>query len=186
MRLIMSLAPVLILCADSLAADTLATGKSAPGAENPPPVNPGLAGSETPAGAWHLVHGEGKETETQAILHTPEFERSDPQLAGLMLRCGQKGIETIVVVVEPYSPETRPEIVLRSAEREIHFEGRMIPTGAGIRLPDEAANWLTQAAKASGEVEIEIAAANKKVDGVVGLTGLPSAVQPLNSDCVQK
>lgn len=184
MRLIMSLAPVLILCVDSLASDALATGKSEPG--TPPPVNPGLAGNENPAGAWHLVHGVGKETDTQAILHTAEFERSDPQLAGLMLRCGQKGIETIVVVVEPYSPQTRPEIVLRSAEQEVHFEGRMIPTGAGILLPDEAANWLTQAAKASGEVEIEIAAANKKIDGVVGLTGLPSAVQPLNYDCVQK
>jgi hypothetical protein len=68
------------------------------------------------AGSWRLVRNAMATAATSeaAVLHTADFERSDPRLAGLMLRCGRKGIEVIVVVVEPFPPQARPQITLRS------------------------------------------------------------------------
>ncbi|MGH6794485.1 MAG: hypothetical protein ACREDD_11230 [Methylocella sp.] len=92
-----------------------------------------------------------------AILHTADFERSDPRLAGLMLRCGMQGIEAVVVMVEPFPPPARPQITLRVAGQESQFIGTIIPTGAGIRLPGDATSLLTGPWRTAREIEIKVA-----------------------------
>ena len=49
------------------------------------------------AGSWRLVRSATATAATgeAAILHTADIERSDPRLAGLMLRCGREGIEAV-------------------------------------------------------------------------------------------
>ncbi|MGQ0445741.1 MAG: hypothetical protein ACT4O2_11625 [Beijerinckiaceae bacterium] len=140
------------------------------------------------AGSWRLVRNAlaNATTSEAAVLHTADFERSDPRLAGLMLRCAKKGIEAIVVVVEPFPPQARPQITLRGPGRESHFVAAMIPTGAGILLPAEAASLLTGPWRAAPEIEIKVADGGTAIDGVVALSGLPIALQSLNAECVQK
>lgn len=81
------------------------------------------------AGSWRRVRpatataGAG----ALAILHTADFERSDPRLAGLMLRCGRQGVEAVVVVVEPFPPNARPQITLRTPGQESNFVGTIYP-----------------------------------------------------------
>jgi hypothetical protein len=53
-----------------------------------------------------------------AVLNTADFDRSDPRLAGLMLRCGAQGIETVLIVVEPFSPHALPRIILVCERRK--------------------------------------------------------------------
>ena len=126
------------------------------------------------------------EPSVSAILHTAEFERSDPRLAGLMLRCGRQGIETVIVVVEPFPPHARPQITLRTPGQEFRFVGTIIPTGAGIRLPSEATDLVTGSWRKARELEIKVTDGDAMIEGVVALTGLPEALQSLNAECVQK
>ncbi|MGH6842750.1 MAG: hypothetical protein ACREDV_11800 [Methylocella sp.] len=140
------------------------------------------------AAGWRLVRNAlaTAATSEAAVLHTADFERSDPRLAGLMLRCAKKGIEAIVVVVEPFPPQARPQITLRGPGRESQFVATMIPTGAGILLPAEAANLLTGPWRAAPEIEIKVADGGTAIDGFVALSGLPIALQSLTAECVQK
>jgi hypothetical protein len=138
--------------------------------------------------SWHLVRSAAENTEpsTSAILHTADFERSDPQLAGLMLRCGRQGIETIIVVVDPFPPRARPQIALRTLGQESSFIGTIIPTGAGIRLPSDATSLMTGPWSTKRELEIKIIDGNTTINGVVALSGLPEAIESLKAECVQK
>ncbi|HUI20594.1 MAG TPA: hypothetical protein VLZ74_06065 [Methylocella sp.] len=151
--------------------------------------NPSLAESkDAAAGEWHLVRSAGPNGEpgSSAILHTADFERSNPRLAGLMLRCGKEGVETIIVVVEPFPPQARPQITLRAAGAETRFAATVIPTGAGLRLPSEATGLITGISHTARGLDIKVDDGNTVFEGVVGLSGLPEAFHSLNADCVQK
>ena len=161
--------------------------------KNAPPISgsPSLDDSTNSAGkarSWRLVRSAGTNAEpgASAILHTADFERSDPRLAGLMLRCGREGIETIIVVVEPFPPHARPQITLRTSGQETRFVGTVIPSGAGIRLPSDATGLVTGAWHTTRELEIKVAAGDVAIDGVVALSGLSEALESLNAECVQK
>jgi len=122
-----------------------------------------------------------------AILHTVDFERSNPRLAGLMLRCGRQGIETVIVVVEPYPPHARPQITLRALGQEFRFIGTILPTGAGIRLPSDATGLVTGPWHKASELDIKVTEGDSAaIDGVVALSGLSEALESLNVECVQK
>jgi hypothetical protein len=138
--------------------------------------------------SWHFVRSAGARGEpgSSAILHTAELERSDPRLAGLMLRCGRQGIETIIVVVEPFPPHARPQITLRTLGQESKFVGTIIPTGAGIRLPSDPTALITGPWQTARELEIEVTNGGAVFKGVVALAGLPEALESLNAECVQK
>jgi hypothetical protein len=140
------------------------------------------------ARSWRLVRSAGQNGEPgePAILHTADFERSDPRLAGLMLRCGKQGIEPIIVVIEPYPPHARPEITLRTPGQETRFAGTIIPTGAGIRLPSDATILLTSASHTAREAEIKVAEGDAVIAGIVALSGLSEALKSLKAECVQK
>jgi hypothetical protein len=125
---------------------------------NPSPPESIEAGGA--AGSWRLVRtatataakGEA------AILHTADIERSDPRLAGLMLRCGREGVEAVVVVVEPFPPHARPQITLRTPGQESQFIGTIISTGAGIRLPGDATSLVTGPWRTPPDLEKKVAA----------------------------
>lgn len=144
--------------------------------------------AEGAAGSWRLVRNAAATdgTGTAAILHTADFERSDPRLAGLMLRCGRQGIEAVVVVVEPFPPHAQPHITLRTPGHESNFVGTVIPAGAGIRLPGDATSLVTGLWHTARELEIKVTDGGAAIGGVVALAGLPKAFETLNAECVQK
>jgi hypothetical protein len=152
------------------------------------PSSPELIDAGGAAGSWRLVRSATATAATgeAAILHTADFERSDPRLAGLMSRCGREGVEAVVVVVEPFSPHARPQITLRTPGQESQFIGKVIPSGAGIRLPGDATSLVTGPWRTAPELEIKVVAGGAAIDGVVALSGLPKALQSLDAECVQK
>jgi hypothetical protein len=171
----------------SALADDANPGKAAPAIGGSPSSAESIDAGGS-AGSWRLVRSPAATAETgeAAILHTADIERSDPRLAGLMLRCGTQGIEAVIVVVEPFPPQARPQIILRTPRQESQFIGTIIPTGAGIRLPGEAKSLVTGPWQTARELEIKVADGGAHVDGVVALTGLPKALQSLNAECIQK
>ena len=78
------------------------------------------------------------------------------------------------------------EITLRTPGQESQFIGTIIPTGAGIRLSDDATSLVTGPWQTARELEIKVAEGGAPIDGVVALSGLPKALQSLNAECAQK
>ncbi len=141
------------------------------------------SGSADATNAWRLVRtpgGVGK-PDALSIMHTADFERSDPLLAGLMLRCGDAGIETIIVLIEPFPPEARPKITLRADGQESYFEGRSTLTGVGVRVPIDAMDKATNSWRRARELFVQISEGKTEIDGVVKLSGLDAAIQPLSA-----
>lgn len=159
---------------------------TAAASENSRPSEQQNAASTGPS--WRLVRSTGANGEpgAPAILHTIDFERSNPRLAGLMLRCGKQSIEIIIVVIEPFPPRARPQVTLRTSGQVFQFEGSIIPTGAGILLPSDATGSLIGPLRSASELEIKIADRESVLDGVVPLSGLSTAIDSLNSECVLK
>lgn len=162
---------------------------------NPGGAAPSTGGSpgsgqpvDTEAGSWRLVRSAtaAAGTGALAIQHTADLERSDPRLAGFMLRCGKEGIEAVVVVVEPFPPHARPQITLRAAGQESNFSGTIIPPGAGIRLPGEAARLVTGSWHMARELEIKVSGDGAAFAGIITLSGFAEALESLNAECVQK
>ena len=132
--------------------------------------------------AWRIIHTKGADgvSETTAILRVAEVLRSDPRLAGLMLRCSKQGVEPVIVVVEPFSPQARPKITLRADDQEFYFEGKPLPTGEGLRVPANGLDLVQGPWKDARELMISISDGGAEIGGVVELSGLPDAIRSLD------
>lgn len=138
------------------------------------------------SGSWRRVRSPGGEFDATAFLRTADLDRSDPRLAGLMLRCGERGVEIVIVVVEPFPPRAQPKITLRVAKQQSYFVGSIIPAGAGIRLPVDGMKLANDSWLGSQEVEIKIADGDTAIEGIVPLSGLTAAIRALAATCVLK
>src|SRR5262249_43562334 len=94
----------------------------------------------SPMEGWRLVRTPNPAggTDAVSIMHTPDLRRSDPDFAGLMIRCGKMGNEVLIVVITPFSPRARPQVELGNASLGINLEGKVVPPGASVLLPSEA------------------------------------------------
>jgi hypothetical protein len=139
------------------------------------------------AGGWRLIRSAKPDAErgAAAILHTADFERSDPRIAGLMLQCGAHGVEAIIVVVEPFPAHAQLQVTLRTPDQESHFAGSAVPTGAGIRLPDDVTE-LAHGWRKARELELKVTEGNAEVGGVVDLGGFPKALEWITAECMKK
>lgn len=102
-----------------------------------------------------------------------------------MLRCSKKGVEAIIVVVEPFAREARPKITLRTAGREFYLTGSVLATGAGLLLPADGMDLALGPWRAEKELAVEISDGDVSFGGVISLSGLSAAVQFL-SHCAPK
>lgn len=145
------------------------------------------ADSSASLGEWRTIHTKAADgvTDTTAILHVADLLKSDPRLAGLMLRCNKQGVEPVIVVVEPFSPQARPKITLRADNQEFYFEGKPLPTGAGLRVPADGLDLVKGPWKGASELTIRISDADLEISGVVELSGLTNAIKSL-ADCAGK
>src|SRR5216684_3966317 len=64
---------------------------------------------------WLLVKTPNPQggPEAVAIMRTADMPRSDPDLAGLMVRCKEKpGLEVLLALVRPFPPRTKRDVVV--------------------------------------------------------------------------
>jgi hypothetical protein len=141
----------------------------------------------SPGSAWRLVRSPDPRggPDAVSVMRTAEFSRSDPDLAGLMLRCAGDGIETLVVVLDPRPPRTRPRVRLRSRGEEAMFEATMAPPFTALLLPKETTARLA-AWERAGASELSIELSEEGVapeNGLVALAGLGAALDRLRANC---
>jgi len=160
---------------------------SAPAPRPAPPVSsshPAQPQGSGP-GTWRLVRTPNPAggRDAVSIMQTADITKSDINLAGLMVRCGEAGLETLVVLVTPLPPRAHPKVTVKAGGASEEFTGTVVPPGAVILLPPEATALASGPWRSAAELSIKVADKLDEVSGVVPLSGLAAALPMLISNC---
>lgn len=135
---------------------------------------------------WHLVRTPGpqKTGDVVSIMRTANLLRSDPNFAGLAIRCRTKSeLQVAFVVITPFHPRTHPKVTVTANRAPIHFEADVIPPGSMIALPHEAEVLAKGPWQSAQELTIDIEGDETRTRGVVSLEGLSAAIVQLQASC---
>ncbi|WP_298885745.1 hypothetical protein [uncultured Bradyrhizobium sp.] len=168
---------------------------SAPGATSPGPdslsssASPGSSSAPSPDAAqgaasadnWPLVKTANPKggPDALAIMRTADTTRSDPDLAGLLVRCQDKpGFEVLLAVVRPLPPRRKRDvtITLGTAHPVLHAE--ISSAGTSLILPLEASTLAIQ-----DELAVKVDDPDGSIQGVIPLGGLGPALAKLAANC---
>ncbi len=142
-----------------------------------PPVEPGtwqLARTPNPAGGPDSI----------SITKIVDGTRSDQDIAGLMLRCGEGATtEVLVVLVEPLRPQTHPKVTVVAGSTTTEFTGSVGTPGALVLLPEKASALVEGTWQSIPELAVTIAEKNRSLRGVIPLADISTAMQILQSNC---
>jgi hypothetical protein len=143
------------------------------------------AASLQPTSGWHLLRAPNPRGGADAVSmsHTADTARSDSDLAGLMLRCGESGIEVAIVVVSLFPPRTQPNVTINAGGKEWRFETRVIPPGAELLLPPGAASLAVGPWQSSHELAVKVSSPEQSFGGVISTDGLAAALATLTDNC---
>ncbi len=160
---------------------------STPSQPSDAPINPTdiqtSSSSHAIAGNWRLVRTPNPKGGKDAIsiMHTAELSQSDPNFAGLLIRCSEHGPEALVVFVRPLPPRARPKI---SAAGKT-YDGSVVSPGAEILLPgagsDAQTRWINLPT-----LQINVVEDGVTTKGTVPLDGLQAALGTLNAACLSQ
>ena len=136
----------------------------------PPLATPPSAPNVT--GGWRLVRvprPEGGDSIT--MMHTAD-SRSDANFAGVSLRCGDKGLQTMLIVIEPFPLRSKPTVSIATPGGNMAFSASVLPPGAIILLPGEVSDLIRGPWKGLANLSVRIEADGRLVSGSVPLTGI--------------
>jgi hypothetical protein len=136
-------------------------------------------------GGWHLLrtanpHGGA---DAVSISHTADITRSDPDLAGLMLRCGEIGAEVVIVAISTFPPCAQPGVTIGADGKEWRFETRVVPPGAELLLPAQATALAMGPWQSAHEITVKISSPEQSFGGVIAIDGLGAALATLSANC---
>jgi len=134
---------------------------------------------------WRLVRTTNPHGGPDAVsmMHTADLIRSDPDLAGLMLRCARSGVELVIVVVTPFPPSAHPDVTIGGGSKEWHFAGQVVPPGAELLLPPGSATLVTTEWRSAHELTVKVSSPGQSLGGVVPVDGIAAALATLMSNC---
>ena len=137
--------------------------------------------------------------------HTSDMMRSDLDLAGLMLRCHDartqgtgtqgmgmqrqesaptdSGAEVVIVVVTPFPPRAVPSVTIGAAGKEWHFDAHVVPPGAELLLPAEAARLAAGQWQSMHELTVKVSWQERSFGGIIPIDGLADALATLTASC---
>jgi hypothetical protein len=138
-----------------------------------------------PISGWRLLRTANPRGGAEAVsmIHTADITRSDPDLAGLMLRCGEHGAEVAIVVVTPFPPRAQPDVTVGADGKEWRFTARVVPPGAELLLPAEATSLAAGPWQLTRELVVKVSSPEQSFGGVVSIDGLAAALATLAANC---
>jgi hypothetical protein len=148
----------------------------------------GSSGSAASAAddSWPLVrtpHPKGGR-DAVAIMRTADTAQSDPDLAGLMIRCEEKpGFEVLLALVRPFPPRTKRDVVVTSGPTQSVLHAETSSTGTALILPIEATAFTTGPWQGLKELTVTIKDPETEIRGVIPLGGLAPAMAKLSASC---
>lgn len=119
-----------------------------------------------------------------AIMRTADTAQSDPDLAGLMIRCEEKpGFEVLLALVRPVPPRTKRDVVITSGTTQSVLHAEASSTGTALILPIEATAFTTGSWQGLKELAVTIKDPETEIRGVIPLGGLAPAMAKLSASC---
>jgi hypothetical protein len=139
-------------------------------------------------GGWKLIRAPNPRggADAVAMIRTADLSRSDPDLAGVMLRCAGMDLEVLTVMLRPRPPRARPKITFRVNATAATFDGSVVSPGALLLLPPAVATLVRGPWQAASEVRITVEDETGKVEGTVPLAGVGAAVASLMGSCARQ
>ena len=144
------------------------------------------ASPEPIPGGWRLMRtpNPGGGPDAVSMIHTADLIHSDPDLAGLMLRCAQSGAELLIVVVTPFPPGAHPDVTISgSGGNDWHFTGQVVPPGAELLLPPESTTLVSTAWRSARELKVKVSSPDQSFGGVIPVDGMATALATLMASC---
>ncbi len=114
-------------------------------------------------------------------MHTAELAHSDPNFAGLVIRCSDNGPEVLLVFVRPLPPRARPKVTVAGTT----YEGSVVSPSAEVLLAGASGAAQTRWPSLSS-LSIEVTENEATTKGVVSLEGLDQALGTLNASCLAR
>jgi hypothetical protein len=154
-----------------------------PSAERTPSFSTGRVAD---IGRWLMLRTPGLDgnNETISILHTADALKSDPDFAGLMIRCREKlSLQVAFAVIRPFPPRAHPRVSISAGSGKASFEASVLPPGGLVTLPDEAEALTRGPWQSANEMSVEIKSNDYKVRGIVSLENLAGAIALLQANC---
>jgi hypothetical protein len=138
------------------------------------------------ADSWPLVrtpHPRGG-PDAVSIMRTADTIRSDPELAGLMIRCAEKsGLEAMLALVRPMPPRSKRDVVLTAGAAQVLLHAEVTSPGTALLLPIEISIFSTQAWQNSKEIAVTIKDPDGEIHGVIPIDGISPAMTRLSANC---
>jgi hypothetical protein len=135
---------------------------------------------------WPLVrtpHPKGG-PDAVAIMRTADTAQSDPDLAGLMIRCAERpGLEVLLALVRPFPPRSKRDVVVTMGTSNSVLHAEVSSVGTALILPIEATAFTTGPWQGLKELAVTINDPEADIRGVISLEGLLPAMAKLSANC---
>ena len=141
-------------------------------------VSQAAATQAATAGNWRLLRTANPQGGRDAVSmsRTADMARSDLDLAGMMLKCGEHGTEN-------FPPRARPEVTISALGREWRFGASVVPPGAELLLPTEATYLAAGAWQSAHELSVSVKSQEQSFRGIIPIDGLAAAFATLSANC---
>lgn len=148
--------------------------------------NPSPEPAASAIDSWPLVrtpHPKGG-PEAVSIMRTADTAQSDPDLAGLMIRCKEgPGLEVLLALVRPFPPRSKRDVVVTSLITPAVLHAEASAAGTALVLPVEATAFTTGPWQELKELAVTIKDPEAEIHGVIPLGGLAPAMAKLSASC---
>jgi len=141
--------------------------------------------SSSPEG-WRLVRtpNPAKGPDAMSIMRTADALRSDPDLAGLMIRCeDNRELEVSLALIRPIPPRSKRDVVVSWGTTQSRFQAEASSAGTALNLPAETTAMARAAWQGQKELAVTIKDPEADIHGVIALDGLSSAMVTLSANC---
>jgi hypothetical protein len=119
-----------------------------------------------------------------AIIRTADTTQSDPDLAGLMIRCREKpGPEIVLALIRPLPPRSKRDVVVGSGAGQSVLHAETAPPGTALTLPVDATVFTTGDWRELTQLAVRIIDPEGDIKGVIPLDGIGPAIARLSAAC---
>lgn len=140
-------------------------------------------------GRWRLVRTPSPQGERPvvSIMRTADALQSDPDFAGLMIRCRENsGLQIGVVVIRPFPPRSHPQVSITDNHTTVHMAALVLPSGIILALPNEAEVLAKGSWKSLNQVSFTIDGNGVTIRGIVPLDNFGAALAYLRANCSEQ
>jgi hypothetical protein len=139
-----------------------------------------------PREVWRLIRTPDPRggPDAVAILRAADTTQSDPDLAGLMIRCHEKQpLEVQLALVRPFPPRSMRNVVLGSGAKQSLLRAETSQASTALILPIDATEFTIGAWQGLKELTVIINDPVSDIHGVIPLDGLAPALAQLAASC---